>query len=74
MIRDLRDQARLRSKEEILRQLVEFKIESKFSAGVWYFSPAKSRFHDTYGEARKIEEILNIVLKLYDEKVIDSGF
>ncbi|MEM2980341.1 MAG: TIM barrel protein [Thermoproteota archaeon] len=74
MIRDLRDQARLRSKEEILSQLVEFKIEPKFSAGVWYFSPAKSRFHDTYGETRKIEEILNIVLKLYDEKVIDSSF
>ncbi|MEM2088121.1 MAG: TIM barrel protein [Thermoproteota archaeon] len=74
MMRDLRDQARLRSREEILRNLVEFKLEPKFSAGVWYFSPAKSRFHDTYGEARKIEEILNIVLKLYDEKAIDSSF
>ncbi|MGQ9596751.1 MAG: TIM barrel protein [Thermoproteota archaeon] len=74
MIRDLRKQARLMSPDEIVKQLSEFKLEPKFSAGVWYFSPARSRFHETYGEARKIEEILEIIFKLYDAKAVDSNF
>jgi xylose isomerase len=74
MIRDLRDQAKLRDRDEVFKQLVEFKLEPKFSAGVWYFSPAKSRFHDTYDRTRNIEEILDVVLKLYEEKAIDSNF
>lgn len=74
MIRDLRDQAKLRSKDEILRQLVEFKLEPKFSAGIWYFSPAGSRFHDSYGMPLNIDERLKIILKMYDEKAIDSNF
>lgn len=74
MIRDLRKQARLMSPDEIVKQLSEFKLEPKFSAGVWYFSPARSRFHETYSEARKIEEILEIIFKLYDAKAVDSNF
>ncbi|MEM3713202.1 MAG: TIM barrel protein [Thermoproteota archaeon] len=74
MIRDLREQARVMSKEEILKRLVEFKLEPKFSAGIWYFSPAASRFHDNYGKTLNISERLEIVLKMYDEKAIRSDF
>ncbi|MEM2608457.1 MAG: TIM barrel protein [Thermoproteota archaeon] len=74
MIRDLRNQAKFRSKDELIKQLTEFKLEPKFSAGIWYFSPAASRFHDNYGKKLSIEERLEIILKMYDEKVIGSDF
>jgi xylose isomerase len=74
MIRDLRLQAKVMNREEVLKQLVEFKLEPKFSAGIWYFSPARSRFHDDYEKALSIEDRLNIILKMYDEKAIDSSF
>ncbi|MEM1548435.1 MAG: TIM barrel protein [Thermoproteota archaeon] len=74
MIRDLRTQAKVMNKEEVLKQLVEFRLEPKFSAGIWYFSPARSRFHDNYGKTLNISERLEIVLKMYDEKAIRSDF
>lgn len=74
MIRDLRAQAKVMNKEEVLKQLVEFRLEPKFSAGIWYFSPARSRFHDDYSKALNIDERLEIVLKMYDEKAIGSDF
>ncbi|MEM2374383.1 MAG: TIM barrel protein [Thermoproteota archaeon] len=74
MIRDLRTQAKVMNKEEVLKQLVEFRLEPKFSAGIWYFSPARSRFHDDYSKALNIDERLEIVLKMYDEKAIGSDF
>ncbi len=74
MIRDLRAQAKVMNREEVLKQLIEFKLEPKFSAGIWYFSPARSRFHDDYGRTLSIEERLGIVLKMYDEKTIGSDF
>lgn len=45
---DLRSQASRRSPEELLQHLNSFELELKFSAGIWYFSPANSRFHDKY--------------------------
>jgi len=74
MMRDLRAQVKARTKDELIKQLTEFKLEPRFSAGIWYFSPAKSRFHDDYGESLSIEERLEIVLKMYDEKAIGNDF
>ncbi|MBO3769054.1 MAG: TIM barrel protein [Thermoproteota archaeon] len=74
MIRDLREQTKVMSREEILKRLVEFKLEPKFSAGIWYFSPARSRFHDDYSKTLNIDERLEIILKMYDEKAIGSDF
>jgi len=74
MIRDLREQAKVMSREEILKRLVEFKLEPRFSAGIWYFSPARSRFHDDYSKTLNIDERLEIILKMYDEKAIGSDF
>lgn len=74
MFRDLRYQKVLRNKEEMLKHLEEFQLKPKFSAGIWYFSPAASRFHEKYRGELSIEERLQLVYEMYDEKIIDSGF
>ena len=74
MLRDLSYQKIVRNKEELLKHVKSFKIEPKFSAGIWYFSPAASRFHEKYKEDRTIEERLGIVYRLYDNKVVDGSF
>ena len=66
MLVDLRDQAKVRTGEELLKHLKEFKLEPKFSAGIWYFSPAASRFHAKYGRELSIEERLEIAAELAD--------
>ena len=45
---DLRAQATRRSPEDLIRQLQQFELNPRFSAGIWYFSPPNSRFHDKY--------------------------
>lgn len=54
---DLREQAKRRTKEELLEHLKSFHLELKFSAGVWFFSPAGGRFHDRYIPPMSMEEI-----------------
>ncbi|MGD8450432.1 MAG: TIM barrel protein [Phycisphaerae bacterium] len=63
---DLRSQAMRRDPEEMLRHLRQFELELKFTAGIWYFSPPGSRFHDTYGGGRDIAERLEIAAGLKD--------
>jgi xylose isomerase len=48
---DLRPQANRRTLNEMLAHLNSFGLELKFSAGVWFFSPPQSRFHDRYKPA-----------------------
>jgi len=55
---DIREQAKRRTPEELLEHLKRFHLELKFSAGVWFFSPAGGRFHDRYIPPMSIEEIL----------------
>jgi xylose isomerase len=55
---DLRDQAKRRSPEELVKHLKEFSLELKFSAGVWYFAPGPIRFHERYVPPMTMEEIL----------------
>ena len=62
---DLREQKIRRSKEEMLRHLKSFRLEPRFSAGVWYFFPSGGRFHEPYVERGSIEDILNKVRMLY---------
>ena len=69
---DLREQRVERSKDEMLRHIKKFDLVPSFSIGVWYFSPGASRFHETYGSKRSIEEILSIIRDLHDKKVIGS--
>ena len=63
---DLRDQTKVRKGDELIKHLKEFKLEPKFSAGVWYFSPAASRFHARYGRELSIKERLDIAAELVD--------
>lgn len=45
---DLRNQATRRSPDELVHHLDRFELDLKFSAGIWFFSPSDSRFHDKY--------------------------
>jgi xylose isomerase len=65
-LRDLRQQATRRSPDELLAHLSSFNLELKFSAGIWFFSPPNSRFHDRYGRALEIEARLEIAAGLKD--------
>lgn len=62
----LRHQAVRRSPEELVEHMKSFKLAPKFSAGIWFFSPADSRFHEKYTADINIEERLEIAAKLGD--------
>lgn len=63
---ELRHQAVRRSSEELVEHMKSFKLAPKFSAGIWFFSPADSRFHEKYTADINIEERLEIAAKLGD--------
>jgi xylose isomerase len=63
---DLRPQARRRSPDELVEHLKSFELDLKFSAGVWFFSPPASRFHDRYAPVIDIEGRLEIAARLAD--------
>ena len=65
-LQDLRPQATRRTPEEMIAHLNSFELEPKFSAGIWYFSPANSRFHDKYQPELSIEWRLGMAGKLKD--------
>ena len=56
---DLRDQAVRRSPDDLVRHLEAFELELKFSAGIWFFSPADSRFHGKYKADLDLEQRLD---------------
>lgn len=61
---DLRKQAQRQNPAELVRQLKSFNLELKFSAGIWYFSPPDSRFHDKYQQDLSIKKRLDLADKL----------
>ena len=61
---DLRSQAQRRSPDDMLAHLRGFNLDLKFSAGIWYFSPPPSRFHERYQPELRIEQRLEIAAKL----------
>ncbi len=63
---DLRNQANLQIGEELITHLNSFELEPKFSAGIWFFSPADSRFHAKYKPDESIEARLEIAASLKD--------
>src|SRR6187397_568683 len=66
MLRDLRPQAQRRTPDELVRHLKTFELDLKFSAGVWFFSPPNSRFHDRYKPQIDIPARLEIAASLKD--------
>ena len=65
-LQDLRAQARLRSAEEMVAHLNAFDLEVRFTAGVWFFSPAHSRFHAKYKPDLPLEGRLEIAASLQE--------
>lgn len=63
---DLREQAKRRSTKELVQHLKAFKLDLKFSAGIWFFAPGGGRFHDRYGPELSIAERLDIAARLAD--------
>lgn len=63
---DLRSQSQRRSPDQMLEHLRSFQLDLKFSAGIWYFSPFNSRFHDKYQADLTIEQRLDVAAGLVD--------
>ncbi|MFQ6132932.1 MAG: TIM barrel protein [Armatimonadota bacterium] len=55
---DLRGQAKRKRADAQLRHMKSFKLDLKFSAGVWFFAPGGGRFHDRYVDEMGMEEVL----------------
>jgi xylose isomerase len=64
---DLRPQAKRRTPDELVQHLNSFELDLKFSAGVWFFSPPASRFHDRYAPVIEIERRLEIAASMADQ-------
>ena len=73
---DLRPQSILRSPEELVRHLNSFRLDLKFSAGIWCFSGANSRFHAKYQPDIPIEARLEIAsgLKQYGLSGLEAHY
>ena len=65
-IRDLTAQAKHRSPDELVAHLKNFELDLKFSAGIWFFSPPASRFHDKYKADLSLEQRLEIAASWKD--------
>ena len=63
---DLRQQATRWSLDAQLTHMNSFELELMFSAGIWYFTPAGSRFHAPYKPALDIEARLEIAAGLVE--------
>jgi len=66
-LQDLRSQSVRRTPEQMLAHLRSFRLDLKFSAGIWFFSPAASRFHSKYGQDLSIPQRLEIAAGLAKE-------
>ncbi|MCY4224373.1 MAG: TIM barrel protein, partial [Bacteroidetes bacterium] len=51
---------------DLVDHLNSFELAPKFSAGIWFFSPANSRFHAKYKPDESIESRLEIATSLKD--------
>jgi xylose isomerase len=63
---DLRPQAQSRSPDELVDHLDRFSLDLEFTAGIWFFTPMDSRFHDRYKEDLSIEQRLEVAASLAD--------
>src|SRR5262249_27829367 len=63
-LQDLRPQSTRRTPDQLLAHMRTFTLDLKFSAGIWYFSPASSRFHAKYSADLTIDPRLHIAQTL----------
>jgi xylose isomerase len=73
---DLRPQAIRRDPPQLLKHLQSFELDLKFSAGIWFFSPPNSRFHDKYGDELNVEQRLEraATLASYGLKALEAHY
>lgn len=76
MLRDLRPQTKRRTPDELVQHLQSFELDLKFSAGVWFFSPPQSRFHERYKPVLDIPARLDLAASLagYGLKGIEAHY
>ena len=67
---DIRSQGQRRNATELLLHMSRFRLDLKFSAGVWYISPTGGRFHDQYRKPLTIPERLDLIAELRDDGVV----
>lgn len=67
---DHRSQAIRRTFDQSLAHLRSFELDLRFSAGIWFFSPANSRFHAKYQRELSIEQRLDVAAKLKDDGLV----
>ncbi|MBD3350470.1 MAG: TIM barrel protein, partial [Candidatus Lokiarchaeota archaeon] len=63
---DLRYQKIKRNKSELIKHMNEFKLEPKFSVGIWYFTPGGNRFHEPVLEQKSVEARIQMAYELAD--------
>jgi xylose isomerase len=63
---DLRYQAQIRNKAELIKHMETFKLKPKFSVGIWYFTPGGNRFHEPVVTQKSVEERIQMAYKLKD--------
>ncbi|NUP90700.1 MAG: TIM barrel protein [Candidatus Sumerlaeia bacterium] len=68
-LQDLSPQGTRRNATELLLHMQRFKLDLKFSVGVWYLSPGGGRFHDRYREPLTIPERLEMIAELREDGV-----
>jgi xylose isomerase len=73
---DLRPQAVRRSVPEMVEHMKSFRLDLRFSAGIWFFSPFVSRFHERYGQPVELEQRLEIAagLKSYGLSALEAHY
>ncbi len=67
---DLREQGVRGDAAAALAHMQSFRLDLKFTAGIWYFSPCASRFHDKYQAEIDIEARLEIAAGLKGEGLL----
>ncbi|TDJ55901.1 MAG: xylose isomerase [Planctomycetota bacterium] len=67
---DLRAQATRRTPRQMVEHLGSFELDLKFSAGIWFFTPPSSRFHEKYQPELSIEQRLDIAAGLADDGLV----
>ena len=65
-LQDLRPQAISRTPDALVQHLNDFSLNLRFTAGIWFFSPADSRFHARYKRDLPLEARLDIAASLKD--------
>ncbi|MFX0097962.1 MAG: sugar phosphate isomerase/epimerase family protein [Candidatus Hodarchaeota archaeon] len=63
---DLRYQKKIRNESDLKKHMKNFKLEPKFSVGIWYFTPGGGRFHDRYVPEASIPERIEMAKDLAD--------